>query len=116
MIGFSSGESERPSVLLKADAGGDSKSNDEASQRLAAVMRTAGERFAGLSIDSVSGEFRTRDSVSFESYGFACVDVFEGGSYEPQHRCTDLPPRLDYAYLARVTRMVLATLLTLKLE
>lgn len=97
-------------LFVDRDEGGESRSNDAAGRALVA-------RIQALARDIVKVPTRVdpaedTDYVPFEREGYVIAGLYEAGKYPAYHRDTDTAEKVDYAYVADMARLTLATLYT----
>ena len=97
------------------------KENDNNSIKLGKLMRNIISAYTDLQFEP--GLIYSSDYEHFESKGFVVVGVYDGGAVDSgpyrnpdYHSITDTPDKIDWNYLTSVTKMVLATILTLNKE
>jgi Zn-dependent M28 family amino/carboxypeptidase len=97
-------------VILERDLGNVVPTNDLPSQQLAAaVAQLATDE---LSIPIKLGPIERSDYMPFERRGYVAIGLYESGDYsEFYHTSRDTPDRVDFAYVADVTRVALLALL-----
>ena len=95
--------------------------NDSDSIKLGKMMRNITSTYTNLEFEP--GLIWGSDYQYFESKGFVVVGVYDGGAVDSNnysnpdyHSVTDTPDKIDWNYLASITKMVLATILTLNKE
>jgi Zn-dependent M28 family amino/carboxypeptidase len=96
-------------VILERDLGNVVPTNDLPSQQLAAaVAQLATDE---LSIPIKLGPIERSDYMPFERRGYVAIGLYESGDYsEFYHTSRDTPDRVDFAYVADVTRVALLAL------
>lgn len=106
-VGFPNASRE---VILERDLGNAVSTNDLPSQQLAeAIAQAATDE---LDIPITLGAIERSDYMPFERRGYVAIGLFESGDYRQfYHTSKDTPDRIDYGYLADVTRVALLALL-----
>ncbi|HJT85283.1 MAG TPA: M20/M25/M40 family metallo-hydrolase [Nitrososphaeraceae archaeon] len=92
--------------------------NDKNSIELGKLMRNIILRYTNLQFEP--GLIYSSDYEDFESKGFVVVGVYDGGAIDSgpylnpdYHSITDTPEKIDWNYLTIVTKIVLATIVSL---
>ena len=95
--------------------------NDDDSIKQGKLMRNTISAYTDLQFEL--GLIYSSDYEHFESKGFVVVGVYDGGAVDSgnyrnpdYHSITDTPDKINWNYLTSVTKMVLATILTLDKE
>ena len=101
------------SVVVERDLGNAVPGNDAASRDFGAVMAQAGADYSAVPVRL--GPIFASDYMPFEAQGYVAIGAYEGDGNPHYHQSSDSPDTLDYPYLTDVTRMTLATLLTVAL-
>jgi Zn-dependent M28 family amino/carboxypeptidase len=111
MIGFSSqGINE---ILIEYDNGNVVQDNDKFSQAVASFIEDVASQH--INLNTTLGVLQNTDYLPFEELGYTVIGLHDNGvTMNPNHhKSTDTPDTLDYEYLASVTKLVLATILSL---
>jgi hypothetical protein len=98
-------------VKVQHDRLNDPTENNAPSLAVATVMVAAAQKFTSLEPELTGLD--VSDHRPFERAGFTCIGVAEGVRNSKAHSKHDVVERLSSSYIAEVTRMVLATILTL---
>jgi Zn-dependent M28 family amino/carboxypeptidase len=95
--------------------------NDSDSIKFGKMMRNVTSTYTNLEFEP--GLIYSSDYEHFESKGFVVVGVYDGGAVDSgnylnpdYHSITDTSDKIDWNYLTSVTKMILATILTLNKE
>jgi hypothetical protein len=97
-------------VILERDLGNEVSTNDLPSQQLAAAVAQAATD--ELNIPVKLGPIERSDYMPFEKRGYVAIGLFESGDYSAfYHTSKDTPDRVDFAYVADMTRVALLALL-----
>lgn len=110
MVGFPNGQPANR-IVVEYDHGNGNPQNDPASKAFGELMAQAAADYTSLAVEHTN--IWNSDYMPFEAEGFACIGAFEGGDNPFYHRTTDVAAQVDVPYVADVTRMVLATILTI---
>ena len=95
-------------ILIEHDRGNRSAANDPASRALAERMAQLARQDGAKEVHL--GPIYDSDYMPFEARGHTVAGLYESGKYAAYHRDDDTPEKLDYDYLRRTARLVLATL------
>ena len=106
MVGWSGNVAERR-VIVEYDQGNREPTNDAASKAFGLMMAQAAADYTNLDVEHT--DIYSSDYMPFEAKGFPCIGAFDGEGYPHYHRTTDTLNKIDFEYLADVTKMVLAT-------
>jgi hypothetical protein len=101
---------EPPTIVVEYDQGNVRPENDPASEVAGKLMAQAAVDYTTLKVEHM--DIWNSDYMPFEAHGYVCIGAYEGGENPFYHKTTDTPDNLNAAYLKAVTRMVLATVLT----
>ncbi|NTW83610.1 MAG: M20/M25/M40 family metallo-hydrolase [Chlorobiaceae bacterium] len=105
MIGYAPTGS---SIYVEQDMGNMQASNDAASQQFASVMAQMGADYTDLEVSF--GNIYSSDYMPFEARGYVCIGVYEKIENPNYHTSNDTPEKVNYSFISRVAKMVLATL------
>jgi acetylornithine deacetylase/succinyl-diaminopimelate desuccinylase-like protein len=97
-----------PSVIIERDLGNQISSNDKPSQEFAEIMAQMAADYS-RNVTVQLGPIYASDYMPFEARGYVVIGVYEGEGNPDYHKSSDVPERVDYAYLTEITRMTLAT-------
>jgi Zn-dependent M28 family amino/carboxypeptidase len=98
-------------VLVQHDRLDPPSQNNAPSLSFATMMVAAARKYTKFQPDLTGLDLS--DHRSFERAGFTCIGVAEGIRNSKTHSKNDVLERVSMSYVAEVTRMVLATILTL---
>ena len=110
MIGWTPTQGPGARIVVEYDQGNKTPGNDAASKAFGLVMAQAAADYTDLAVEHT--DIWNSDYMPFEAKGTACIGAYEGGDNPFYHQSTDRPEKVDYAYLRKVSKMVLATILT----
>lgn len=96
-------------ITVEQDKGNQVADNDQPSQEFARVMAQLATDYTQLPV--VMGEVYGSDYMPFEARGYVVVGLYDDGNNPNYHRSSDTPNTVNYAYMADVARIVLATVL-----
>ena len=96
-------------ITVEQDTGNVVPDNNQLSQELAKVMAQLATDYTNLPV--VLGEIYGSDYMPFEARGYVVIGVYDDGNNPNYHRSSDTPDTLNYAYMANVARIALATIL-----
>jgi hypothetical protein len=112
MIGFSSRGTN--DFLIEYDNGNVVQDNDKFSQAIASFIK---EEIATQynNLNTTLGILQNTDYLPFEELGYTVIGFHDNGviTNPNNHKSTDTPDTLDYEYLASVTKLTMATILSL---
>lgn len=111
MVGFSSQGSNN--VLVEYDKGNVQRDNDKYSQAAANFVKDIASKYTNL--NATLGVLGNSDYLPFEALGYTVIGFHDDSVKKNpnHHKSTDTPDTLDYEYLTSVTKLVLATILSL---
>lgn len=104
MIGYAP---DGKSIYVEQDMGNEVESNDKPSQLFAAKMAQMGADYTDLSV-SLGGIYES-DYMPFEARGYVCVGAYEGEENPFYHSINDTVEYVNISFVAKVAKMVLAT-------
>jgi FMN phosphatase YigB (HAD superfamily) len=107
MIGYKA-PGTAPRITVEYDHGNRSPGNDAAAKAFGLLMAQAARDYTSL--DPLHSDIWSSDYMPFETKGFACIGAYNADENPHYHRTTDIASTLDYAHLAEVVKMVLATI------
>ena len=99
----------RRAINVDRDEGNVSRENDAASRRLVETVQQLAKRY--VSVPTVVDPAYGSDYMPFEAQGYPIVGLYEGEGYPDYHKMTDTPDKVDFAFVAEVAKLTLATLL-----
>ncbi len=101
-----------PSVIVEHDIRNHVRTNDAPSLAFANQMAQAAADYTTL--NTSLGAIYDSDYMPFEYYGYVCIGAYDGADIDPfYHTSNDTLDKVDMGFCAEVTRMVLATVLTI---
>jgi Zn-dependent M28 family amino/carboxypeptidase len=95
-------------VTVEYDHGNRHPGNDAASKAFGLTMAQAARDYTPLHV--LHADITSSDYMPFEAKGYACIGAYDADENPHYHKTGDTPATLDYAHLADVVRMVLATI------
>jgi hypothetical protein len=95
-------------ITVEYDHGNRNPGNDAAAKAFGLLMAQAARDYTSL--DPVHSDIWSSDYMPFEAKGFACIGAYDADENPHYHRTTDVASTLDFAHLAEVVKMVLATI------
>ena len=96
-------------VTVEYDHGNRHPGNDAAAKAFGLTMAQAARDYTPLAVRH--SDIWSSDYMPFEAKGYACIGAYDADENPRYHTSGDVPATLDYAHLADVVRMVLATIL-----
>ncbi len=108
MIGYKAAASPRR-ITVEYDQGHRQPGNDAAAKAFGLLMAQAARDYTPLR--PVHTDIWSSDYIPFEAKGFACIGAYDADENPHYHRTTDVASTVDFAHLAEVVKMVLATIL-----
>ncbi len=100
-----------PTIIIERDIGNDVAANDAPSHNFAMQMVQAAADYT--KIKTSLGPIYSSDYMPFEHFGYVCIGAYDGADALPfYHTVNDTLDKVDMSFCAEVTRMVLATVLT----
>jgi hypothetical protein len=106
MIGYkATGSAAR--ITVEYDHGNRNPGNDAAAKAFGLLMAQAARDYTSLS--PLHSDIWSSDYMPFEAKGFACIGAYDADENPNYHRTTDLAATLDFAHLAEVVKMIVAT-------
>lgn len=100
-----------PTIIIEQDIGNDVAANDAPSQNFAMQMVQAAADYT--KIKTSLGPIYSSDYMPFEHFGYVCIGAYDGADSLPfYHTVNDTLDKVDISFCTEVTRMVLATILT----
>jgi Zn-dependent M28 family amino/carboxypeptidase len=111
MIGFSSHRSNN--FLIEYDNGNVVQDNDKYSKAVANFIKDIASKYSSL--NATLDVLGNADYLPFEALGYTIIGFHDDGvTKNPNyHKSSDTPDTLDYEYLSSVTKLILATILSL---
>lgn len=96
-------------ITIEQDRGNVVSANNQPSQEFAKVMAQMATDYTHLPV--ALGEIYGSDYMPFEARGYVVIGVYDDGNNPNYHRSSDTPDTVNYAYMADVARIALATIL-----
>jgi hypothetical protein len=96
-------------ITVEQDTGNVVSANNQPSQEFAKVMAQMATDYTHLPV--ALGEIYGSDYMPFEARGYVVIGVYDDGNNPNYHRSSDTPDTVNYAYMADVARIALATIL-----
>lgn len=111
MVGFDSEGTN--DFLIEYDNGNVVQDNDKYSRAVASFIKGVAEKYTNL--NATLGVLGNSDYLPFEALGYTVIGFHDDGvTKNPNHHTmTDTPDILNYEYLTSVTKLILATILSL---
>ena len=101
-----------PTIIVEHDIRNHVRTNDAPSLAFANQMTQAAADYTTLK--TTLGPIYSSDYMPFEYYGYVCIGAYDGADAEPfYHTADDTLDKVDMGFCTEVTRMVLATVLTI---
>lgn len=101
-----------PTIIVEHDIRNHVRTNDAPSLAFANQMTQAAADYTTLK--TTLGPIYSSDYMPFEYFGYVCIGAYDGADAEPfYHTANDTIDKVDVGFGTEVTRMVLATVLTI---
>jgi len=101
-----------PTIIVEHDIGNHVRTNDAPSLAFANQMTQAAADYTTL--QTTLGPIYSSDYMPFEYLGYVCIGAYDGADVEPfYHTANDTIDKVNMGFCGEVTRMVLATVLTI---
>lgn len=113
MIGYPPSSNRSNQVIIEYDTGNTHLQNDKNSKRIALLIQQVASSYTGL--QAILNKLGNSDFIPFQALGYTVIGIHdEGEKFNPNyHKSSDTANSLNIEYLSSVTKMVLATILTL---
>lgn len=100
-----------PRIVVEYDQGNKNPSNDAAAKAFGLLMAQAAADYTTLAVEHT--DIWSSDYLPFEAKGYACIGAYNAEDNPNYHKSSDTLANVDVAQLAKVVKMVLATILIL---
>ncbi|MGC1132709.1 MAG: M20/M25/M40 family metallo-hydrolase [Nitrososphaeraceae archaeon] len=99
--------------LIEYDNGKVVQDNDKSSRAVASFIKKVADKYTNL--NATLGLLGNSDYLPFEALGYTVIGFHDNGvtNNPNHHKSTDTPDILNYEYLTSVTKLILATILSL---
>ena len=99
--------------LIEYDNGNVVQDNDKSSRAVASFIKKVAEKY--INLNATLGLLGNSDYLPFEALGYTVIGFHDDGvtNNPNHHKSTDTPDILNYEYLTSVTKLILATILSL---
>ncbi|MDX1373729.1 MAG: M20/M25/M40 family metallo-hydrolase, partial [Nitrososphaeraceae archaeon] len=113
MIGYPPSSNRSNQIIIEYDVGNRYLQNDKNSKRIALLIQQIASNYTGL--QAILNKLGNSDFIPFEALGYTVIGIHdEGEKFNPNyHKSSDTANSLNIEYLSSVTKMALATILTL---
>jgi len=97
-----------PKIIVEYDQGNRDPGNDAAAKAYGLMMAQAAADYTSLQTEHT--DIWNSDYLPFEARGYACIGAYNAEDNPFYHRSTDTVGTIDFAHLAEVVKMTLATI------